>query len=110
MTTAGGTDTLTGAYEFVAAPTTTDITPQFGPIAGGTPVTITGTGFEAGTTVTFGGTPATNIAVDPGGTFVTMSSAGPRGRCRRRRGDVDGWAVEPAAAVHLPRRRRPPPH
>ena len=45
------------------APTITAISPATGDAAGGTPVTITGTGFTATTTVTFGGTAATSISV-----------------------------------------------
>ncbi|MBI3650152.1 MAG: DUF11 domain-containing protein [Acidobacteria bacterium] len=44
-------------------PTVTAISPVSGPVAGGTSVTITGTGFQAGATVTLGGTAATNITV-----------------------------------------------
>lgn len=43
------------------APTVTSITPAFGPAAGGTSVTITGTNFVATPTVTFGGTSATGV-------------------------------------------------
>ena len=35
-------------------------------------MTVLGANFEAGTAVSFGGTPATDVAVDPAGTFVTM--------------------------------------
>jgi hypothetical protein len=43
--------------------TVTGIDPATGDTAGGTTVTITGTGFEAGATVTIGGNAATNVAV-----------------------------------------------
>jgi hypothetical protein len=45
------------------APTVSTIAPTSGATAGGTPVTITGTGFLAGATVTFGGTSATAVTV-----------------------------------------------
>jgi len=45
------------------APTVTSIAPTTGPQAGGTAVTITGTGFLAGAGVKFGGTSATNVSV-----------------------------------------------
>ena len=45
------------------APTVTSITPNTGTAAGGTSVTITGTGFLAGATVSLGGTAATNVNV-----------------------------------------------
>ena len=44
-------------------PTIGSITPITGTAAGGTAVTITGTGFLAGATVTFGGTAATGVTV-----------------------------------------------
>ena len=45
-------------------PTVSALTPSQGPMLGGTVVTITGTGFVAGTTVTFGGTAATSVVID----------------------------------------------
>jgi surface protein len=42
-------------FTYKAAPTFTNLVPSTGPIAGGTLVTITGTDFVAGATVTFGG-------------------------------------------------------
>ena len=58
-----GSDSLTGGFTYYAPPVITQIVPADGVIAGGTNVTITGTGFTTvGTTdVTFGGTSATNI-------------------------------------------------
>jgi subtilase family serine protease len=44
-------------------PTVTSIKPTSGPIAGGTAVTITGTGFIAGATVKFGTVAATSVVV-----------------------------------------------
>jgi hypothetical protein len=40
------------------APIVNDVSPSSGPVSGGTPVTISGSGFATGATVTFGGTPA----------------------------------------------------
>ena len=45
------------------APTVSGVSPNNGPTTGGTAVTITGTGFQAGAGVTFGGTAATNVVV-----------------------------------------------
>ena len=47
-----------------AQPTVTAISPNSGPTSGGTSVTITGTGFATGATVTIGGAAATNVTVD----------------------------------------------
>src|SRR5204862_6807548 len=41
----------------------TSVTPNSGPSAGGTAVTISGSNFASGATVRFGGTPATAVAV-----------------------------------------------
>ncbi len=54
------------------APAVSSVSPNSGPTAGGTAVTITGTNFTAGATVTFGGTAATNVAVS--GTQITATA------------------------------------
>jgi hypothetical protein len=59
----------------VAAPTVGSVSPNNGPAAGGTGVTITGTGFATGATVTFGGTAATNVVM-VNGTTITATTAG----------------------------------
>jgi hypothetical protein len=50
-----------------AVPTITKVSPNLGPTAGGTKVTITGTGFTAGAAVAFGSTAATSV------TFVSAT-------------------------------------
>jgi hypothetical protein len=55
---------LTNAYTYRnPAPTVASITPNTGTTAGGNSVTITGTGFVAGATVSLGGTAATAVNV-----------------------------------------------
>jgi hypothetical protein len=64
--TDGQSGTLSNGYTYTSpnpAPTVTGISPASGPIAGGTAVTITGTGFLSGATVKLGGTSATNVTV-----------------------------------------------
>lgn len=58
------TGTLANGFTYVAtpAPTVTSLSPKEGSFAGSS-VTITGTGFLAGATVTFGGTAATGVSV-----------------------------------------------
>ncbi|WP_345718827.1 beta strand repeat-containing protein [Kineosporia mesophila] len=66
VTTPNGTTGGTVSYSYVeppVAPTVTGVTPAFGPVAGGTPITITGTGFDADTTVTFDGVPGSGVVV-----------------------------------------------
>ena len=59
VTAAGGTSSTSAADQFayVAAPMLTSLSPTSGPAAGGTTVTITGTGFAGATAVDFGTTP-----------------------------------------------------
>src|SRR3546814_17722221 len=47
-----------------APPSIGSVTPASGAVAGGTSVTIGGTGFTGATAVTFGGTSATSFSVD----------------------------------------------
>ena len=75
VTTPGGSATGTGIYTYVAAPTVTAISPARGPIAGGTPVTITGTNLTGATAVTFGGIAATGITVVNATTITATTPA-----------------------------------
>ncbi len=54
---------ISGVLQYAAVPTFTSITPDNGDIAGGTSVTIAGTGFVSGATVKFDGINATSISV-----------------------------------------------
>ncbi|HEX5761997.1 MAG TPA: IPT/TIG domain-containing protein [Solirubrobacterales bacterium] len=66
VTTAEGTsaDTAADDYTYVAAPAVSSLSPSQGPSAGGTEVTITGTGFTGASAVKFGGTNATAFTVE----------------------------------------------
>jgi len=64
VTNPGGlSGTLTNGYTYVAPPTVTNVVPDSGTTAGGTSVTISGTNFVSGATVSFGGTAATGVTV-----------------------------------------------
>ncbi len=67
------TGTGTNVFTYVAAPTVTLVTSNSGPAAGGTAVTVTGTGFLGVTGVTFGGVAATGI-ITVGPTSVTCTT------------------------------------
>ena len=56
-------------------PTILSVVPNLGPIAGGTPVTINGTNFQASSTVTFGGVAATAVIVTGPGTITCTTPA-----------------------------------
>jgi len=51
-------------FTYVAAPTVTSVSPSSGSTAGGTSVTLTGTGFTSATSVNFGSTPASSFVVN----------------------------------------------
>ena len=69
------TGTLAGAFFYVppAPPTVASVLPATGHTTGGTPVTVTGTGFQAGASVLFGGVAGTNVAV-MNGSSLTVST------------------------------------
>ncbi len=71
------TGTLTAGYTYTAAPnpapTVTAINPATGVTTGGTAVSVTGTGFLAGATVSFGGTAGTAVTV-VNSTTITAST------------------------------------
>ena len=61
-------------------PTVTSVSPNTGSAAGGTAVTITGTNFAAGATVTFGAAAAANVTLVNGTTITATSPAGTTGQ------------------------------
>lgn len=67
VTTAVGSNPNTAADNFTyvaaGAPLVTSVTPANGPTAGGTAITINGSGFTGATSVTVGGTAATSVVV-----------------------------------------------
>src|SRR4029079_15083982 len=67
------------AFTYLQAPTVTQISPSQGPTTGGTSVTITGSGFLDGATVTFGGAAATNVVVVSATTITANTRAGSPG-------------------------------
>ncbi len=64
---------------FVPAPRVTGISPAEGPGAGGTTVTVTGTGFTAATSVAFGATPAASFTVTSDTSISAVSPAAAAG-------------------------------
>src|SRR5208283_5058435 len=78
VTTPGGISATSPADEFTydPVPTVTGVTPAAGPVAGGTTVTVTGTGFVTGATVDFGLTGASSVTVVSGTSITAVSPAG----------------------------------
>ncbi len=89
-----------------AAPTLSGVAPSSGPTAGGTAVTLSGTGFVSGATVTFDGTPASNVSVANATTItaatpshaagaVDVAVTNPDGQSARRSGGFTYEAPAP---------------
>lgn len=78
------------AYAYAADVRVTQVSPVTGPLAGGTTVTLTGTGLTGATEVRFGATPATNVTVVNGTTVTAVAPAAATA------GAVDVTIVTPA--------------
>jgi hypothetical protein len=82
VTTPSGTSPTSAADQFTYGPTVTNVNPNSGPIAGGTVVTITGTGFTGVTGpggVQFGGTNAAHYTFNSDTSITATSPAGAQG-------------------------------
>ncbi len=85
VTTAAGTSPINQpgdvfTYTAAAAPTVTGVDPNSGPVAGGTSVTITGTGFTGTTVVDFGTIAVASFSVNGAGTQITTASPSAAGQ------------------------------
>ena len=70
--------TLAGAFTYaLPAPTVVSIDPSTGPTSGNTLVTIHGTNFQSGASVTIGGLPAMNVTVVDPTTIIALTPLGP---------------------------------
>lgn len=68
-----------GSFEYLQVPVISGISPQSGPAAGGTPVTLTGSAFIGTTGVTFGGITGVNFTVVNDTTITVTAPAGTPG-------------------------------
>ena len=78
----GQASTLANAFTYTTptpSPTLTAITPATGSTAGGTAVTLTGTNFAAGATVTINGTAATSVVIVSATSMTAVTPAGAAG-------------------------------
>ena len=79
VSTAAGTSHTTHADMFhYQRPTITGVSPDSGPVSGGTPITITGKGFLPGATVTIGPSEAMNVTVVSPTEITAETAAGPK--------------------------------
>jgi hypothetical protein len=79
VTVNGQSGSLTNGFTYIVAPTVSGVSPNTGSTTGGTAVTITGTNFAAGATVTFGGAAASNVVVVSGTQITATTPAGSAG-------------------------------
>ena len=79
VTTLGGTANSLDTFTYYLAPTISTVSPCSGSNTGGTDITITGTNFISGATVTIGGNPATSPAVVNPTTITAVTPSGTLG-------------------------------
>lgn len=75
----GASATKASAVTYIEFPTIASVAPAQGPIAGGTTITLTGTGFLAGATVTVGGVACTSVTVTSATEITCVTPAGSAG-------------------------------
>ncbi len=92
ITTAGGSVTLAGGFTYADTPNVTLVNPNTGSDAGGDTVTLTGSGFLGVTSVTFDGTPATNLNIVDDTTLTVTTPA-------HAAGSVDVVVTNPAGSA-----------
>jgi CSLREA domain-containing protein len=81
VTNSYGTSTTSSSDQFTyyAAPTISSVTPSYGPVAGGTSVTITGNNLSGVTAVKFSATAASSFSVNSDTQITAISPAGSAG-------------------------------
>jgi hypothetical protein len=82
VTTPSGTSADVAAAQFTATtggPLITNVDPSGGPVAGGTTVTITGSGFTGATSVMFGDTAASSFTVNSATSITAVAPSRPAG-------------------------------
>ena len=91
--------TLATSFSYVVPPpTVTGVAPASGSTNGGTAVTITGTGFAAGATVTIGGNPATGVTVGNSTSITATTPAHAAGAVGITVTNADGQSATSANA------------
>lgn len=81
VTAPGGTSAThaNARFTYAGAPSVLSLAPASGPLAGGTSVVLTGTGFTGASAVKFGGTNATSFTVDSATRITATAPAGAAG-------------------------------
>jgi hypothetical protein len=114
--TSAGSNALSSAdYYAYGAPTVTALSTHSGSSAGGTVLTVTGTGFVAGDTVSFGGAAGTGVTVlsttqlrvtspaRPAGTVANVTVANPSGASATSAADAYTYQASPTVTAVGPR-------
>ena len=97
-----GAALLHAAFRYLAIPSATSVSPPAGPIAGGTPVTLSGAGFLGeSVSVTIGGAPATPVSVLDDATVRFLTPAGAVGPADVVVTDAQGSAQLVGAFVYV---------
>ncbi len=97
------TGTLASGFTYQVAPTLTNVSPSFGPVAGGQTVTLTGTGFVAGATVDFGGSACTGVNVISATTISCITSGHASGAVSVTVTNADTQSVTlPTGYIYIP--------
>jgi hypothetical protein len=79
VTISGQSGSLTNGFTYIVPPTVTSVSPNIGTTGGGTAVTITGTNFASGATVTFGTAAAANVVAVSSTSITATTPAGSAG-------------------------------
>ncbi|WP_432992225.1 IPT/TIG domain-containing protein [Dactylosporangium sp. CA-233914] len=102
VTTPSGTANATGAYTYMPPPSVTSLSPTSGLTAGGTSVTITGTGFTGTTAVDFGTDPAASFTVDSDTSITAITPAEAAGAVDVQVTTPGGTATAVGAYTYMP--------
>jgi len=76
VSTWGGAGARGNAFTYVDPPAVSSVFPAAGPVAGGTSITITGSGFAAPMSVTIGGVPASDVTILSPSTLRAVTPSG----------------------------------
>jgi len=79
LANSNGQDIATGAYSYESYVAVYEVLPNFGPVEGGTSVTISGEGFMTGAQVRIGALPAAEVVVIDGQTITATTPPGSPG-------------------------------
>ena len=96
----GASATLAGGFQYFSdpAPTLTGINPSSGSTSGGTAITLTGTNFASGATVTLGGSAATSVVLVGATSLTAVTPAHAAGQVDVVVRNPDGQSATLAAA------------